>query len=90
MKERKILSLRALRKERGWTQQKVAEKAGVNLSNYNSIENGRGKGFKVAMKHSIADVFGVNMLDLFPEEREKLKEIFGKNHHQLQMFIKKD
>jgi len=89
MKKRRVLNLRELRKAKGWTQQDLAERAGVNLSNYNAIENGRGRGFKVVMKQGIANVLGVNLFDLFPEEREKVEEICG-GRRQLQMFIPRE
>jgi transcriptional regulator with XRE-family HTH domain len=69
---KKIYKLRKLRKAAGMSQQQTAEKAGVNLSTYQAIETGRGNGFSTITKHKIADVFGIPLLQLFPEVEKEM------------------
>lgn len=56
-----------LRKEKGLTQNKVAQDIGINRSYYGFLENGkRNPSLKIAM--SIADYFNISLQEAFPNE----------------------
>lgn len=84
----KEYSLKDLRKARGLSIEKLAIKLDIPSSTYRIIENGGGKNFSVARKHIIANFFGIEMPVLFPEERERVEMIVGKQ--KMQMFEKKE
>lgn len=84
----KEYSLKDLRKARGLSIEKLAIKLDIPSSTYRIIENGGGKNFSVTRKHIIANFFGIEMPVLFPEERERVEMIVGKQ--KMQMFEKKE
>lgn len=53
-----------LRKQKGMTQEQLAEKAGLHRAYFWDIENGRNISIKTAYK--IARALGVNLKDIFP------------------------
>jgi len=56
--------IRALRKERKWTQEWVAEKAGVSVRYYAQVERGQRNPSLVSLQ-KIADGLGVTLEDIF-------------------------
>lgn len=63
----KILSsnLRRLRKERGWTQEQLAERAGLTYRHFQQIEGVDRPGLQVATVERLAKALNVEMADLF-------------------------
>jgi len=63
---RNMLRLKAIRKERHMTQAEVAERLGIDLTNYNRLENG-----KVKLTHNrmreLADIFNIEPVDLISD-----------------------
>jgi putative transcriptional regulator len=61
--------LRALRKDRGWTQEEAAKRLGVSRTHLNEVENEK-KDFSLAFLTKAADVYGMTLTDLMAYERE--------------------
>lgn len=61
--ERLAQKIERLRKERGLTQEELAEKAGLHRAYFWDIENGRNISVKTAYK--ISKALGVSLSDLF-------------------------
>jgi len=74
---KKILNLREARGSTTLAQ--VSEDTGIPISTLNALERGFGKGYSILLKHKVASYFGVDMLALFPEEREKFQIIMGRS-----------
>ncbi len=53
--------LKELRKERSWTQQKLAEKAGLSFNAITKIEQGAAKHPTLKTLLKLADAFGVSL-----------------------------
>jgi len=53
--------LKELRKERDWTQQKLAEKAGLSFNAITKIEQGAAKHPTLKTLLKLADAFGVSL-----------------------------
>ena len=53
--------LKELRKERNWTQQKLAEKAGLSFNAITKIEQGAAKHPTLKTLLKLADAFGVSL-----------------------------
>jgi DNA-binding XRE family transcriptional regulator len=60
--------LRELRHDRGWSQETVARKAGVDRSFYADLELGNHSP-RVDMLWDLAAAYGVQIRDLFPDSR---------------------
>ena len=56
--------LKELRKKSGWSQQKLAEKAGVSYNTITKIEQGAATMPTIQTMIKIADAFGVSLDDL--------------------------
>jgi len=56
--------LKELRKEKGWSQQKLAEKTGLSFNAITKIEQGLAKHPTLRTLVKIADVFGVSLDEL--------------------------
>jgi len=89
MRRIKTYSLRELRKAAGLTLEAVSLKTGIPLPTIQALETGRGKGFSVTMKHTLADFYHVPTQLLFPEIQEQIDLLLGKNR-QAQMFIPRE
>ena len=61
--------LRALRERRGWTQEDLAERAGLSVSFVSLLERG-GRGPSQDTLVQVAEALGVPLVDLFREEDE--------------------
>jgi len=72
--------MRKTRKAAGLSISELARRTGIKLSTVHRLDYGGGEGFAIATKKKIADYFGVNVLDLFPEELGNL--------HRAQMFAR--
>lgn len=57
--------LKQAREKRGWTQEKLSEKAGVSRATISYIENGNAECIKTNTLVKIADAFGVKVTTLF-------------------------
>ncbi|WP_306150675.1 helix-turn-helix domain-containing protein [Roseovarius sp. MMSF_3281] len=73
------LRLKELRKEKGWTQREVAEKAGISLSYYTELELEK-KQINAGRMEAIAKAFGVQPFELIRSNEagslhEKLREL---------------
>ena len=65
--------LKKLRIEKKLTQQSIADKTGMSLSNFNLIENGeRQKDLDLSLIIKLAKIFGVSV-DYIIAEEEKLR-----------------
>jgi transcriptional regulator with XRE-family HTH domain len=58
--------LRAVRKEKGTTQEKLAENAGLSRNYVNDVERGR-RNVTIRTVESLARALGVRMADLMPD-----------------------
>jgi len=56
--------LKQLRKEKGWSQQKLAEKTGLSFNAITKIEQGLAKHPTLKTLVKIADVFGISIDEL--------------------------
>ncbi len=56
--------LRQLRKKAGWSQQKLAEKAGLSYNVITKIEQGVAKRPSIQTMMKLADAFGISLDDL--------------------------
>ena len=64
--------MRAERIRRGWSQQALAERAGIGVADVSRIENGRLQPYPL-QAHKIADVLGIPTSEL--QEPSKLKVV---------------
>jgi putative transcriptional regulator len=62
--------VRAMRAERGWTQQELADLVGVSRQSINSIENGRYVP-SLPLALTFARVFGCTTDDIFTLEKKR-------------------
>ncbi|KXO16251.1 helix-turn-helix domain-containing protein [Peptoniphilus sp. GNH] len=67
--------LRALRKERGWTQPEAAKLVGVSLRAYKGYELGERHPARRETYLNMADVFNVDLLDLMDSSSEFILEV---------------
>jgi transcriptional regulator with XRE-family HTH domain len=56
--------LKELRKQKGWSQQKLAEKAGLSFNAITKIEQGRAEHPTLKTLIKLADVFGMSIDEL--------------------------
>jgi len=56
--------LKELRKEKGWSQQKLAEKTGLSFNAVTKIEQGLAKHPTLKTLLKLADAFGISLDDL--------------------------
>ncbi len=63
--------IEALRKEKGMTQQALAERLGVSRQTIISLENGRYNP-SIGLAHSVAKLFGLTIEDVFLFEEEEV------------------
>ena len=66
--------LTRLRKEHGWSQSDLGERAGVHITHLSRLENGKSQP-SVEMLHKLAKVFGVSMDYLMDEEADELAPV---------------
>lgn len=62
------IRMKRLRKDRGWTPEKLAEEAGVSVRTVRDIEAGRVDEPRVGTIFSIAEALGVKVSDIDPEQ----------------------
>lgn len=62
------IRIKSLRKDRGWTPEKLAEEAGVSVRTVRDIEAGRVDLPRVGTLFSIAEVLDVKVSDIDPEQ----------------------
>ncbi|MFC2330963.1 MAG: helix-turn-helix domain-containing protein [Treponema sp.] len=70
-------NIRKLRKQTGWTQEKLAEKAGISVPFMTQIELAR-KSASLDVIESIAKAFGVSYERLFKSDIMENKDIYYK------------
>lgn len=58
------LKLKALRKQRGWTQEQVAKLAGISVSHVSQLEKGSRKSPSVDLVYQLAEAFSVSIYAL--------------------------
>jgi len=63
--------LTRIRNERGWSQQRLADEAGINKATLNQIERGR-RSPNVETLHKLAAALGVEVGDFFPKAQSPL------------------
>jgi transcriptional regulator with XRE-family HTH domain len=68
----KMLRLKKIRKASGLTQAEIAAKLGIDLTNYNRLENGKVNLTYAKMK-DIADILGVDPKDLISDDSKTIK-----------------
>ena len=61
--------LKELRKKAGWSQQKLAEKAGLSYNAITKIEQGIAKQPTIQTMIKIADAFGISLDELVGREK---------------------
>lgn len=67
-----LRNLKALRDERGWTQQELADKAGVKVDVIRNHEQNKVEDTLLSIAHPIANALGVEIEALFlPESSHK-------------------
>lgn len=64
-------NLRRLRKEKGWSQERLAQQAGVTLSSLSKIESGANDNPTIKTLQSLASALGVTLDDLAGSSPEK-------------------
>lgn len=72
MQNRKMAALKRIRKERGFTQQQLADELGLHLKSYQRYECGTRRP-NIYMLLKIADILGVKASELL-EEPDKTSE----------------
>jgi len=60
--------LKELRKKTGWSQQKLAEKAGLSYNVITKIEQGAAKNPNIQTMIKLADAFGISIDELLGRE----------------------
>lgn len=66
--------LKELRKERNWTQQKLAEKAGLSFNAITKIEQGAAEHPTLKTLLKLADTFGITLDALVGRDKAKNKK----------------
>lgn len=66
------MMIKVLRKQRGWTQQQLAEASGVEPVTISRAENGY-EGTTLRTLTSLAEALGVSAADLLPDERREVE-----------------
>lgn len=73
MQKKKMAALKRIRKERGFTQQQLADELGMHIKSYQRYECGtRRPNIYILLK--IADILGVKASELLEEPDEKSEE----------------
>ena len=73
MQNRKMAALKRIRKERGFTQQQLADELGLHLKSYQRYECGTRRP-NIYMLLKIADILGVKASELLEEEDKDEEE----------------
>lgn len=73
----RVTKLKKLRKEKKLTMRMLAKKAKVSASTIWNLENGFSKQVDFKLKERVAQVLGVNSLELFPEIENETVNIPG-------------
>ena len=66
--------LKELRKEKGWSQQKLAEKTDLSFNAVTKIEQGLAKHPTLKTLIKLADAFGISIDELVGRNKQKQKE----------------
>lgn len=61
--------LRELRRQAGWTQEQLAEKAGLNYKHYQEIERGGKRDIRLSTLECLARAFGMSLGSFFSYTR---------------------
>ena len=67
--------IRRARERAGLTITQVSNGTGIPYSTIQAFEIGRGRGFSIERKAKIAAFLGVPFSSLWPEEKEKVKQV---------------
>ena len=67
--------MRRARQKAGLTIEQVSVGTGIPYSTIYAFEIGRGRGFSIERKAKIAAFLGVSFSSLWPEEKEKVKQV---------------
>ena len=63
--------LKGLRRERGYTQESFAEKAGISYKYYQQVEAGRKPELRLTTLERIAEAYGLEVWELLAPEKPK-------------------
>ena len=84
MRKKSVSRLRAMRKERGLTLMELSAKTDIPSSTIAALEVGAGERFSLTLKRTLADFYGVQIVELFPEEDARAAEILGDRRKRVQ------
>ncbi len=73
MQKKKMAALKRIRKERGFTQQQLADELGMHIKSYQRYECGTRRP-NIYMLLKIADILGVKASELLDETDDKSEE----------------
>ncbi len=81
------LSLRALRRRRGWTQEALARRAGLSRSAISRIERGEGDHLTIRVLSTVAGVLGARITVRVLWQGEELDRLLDRDHARLVEWI---
>ena len=73
MQKKKMETLKRIRKERGFTQQQLADELGMHIKSYQRYECGTRRP-NIYMLLKIADILGVKASELLDEQSKKINK----------------
>lgn len=73
MQKKKMAALKRIRKERGFTQQQLADELGLHLKSYQRYECGTRRP-NIYMLLKIAEILGANASELLDEQSKKINK----------------
>lgn len=70
--------LRKLRVKKGYSQESMAYSIGISYTTYHNMENGKITDFKFSILEKCAEVLGVHLFELLPDEHKDSFDDFEK------------
>jgi transcriptional regulator with XRE-family HTH domain len=77
------LSIRALRRRRGWTQGELGARVGFSASRISRIERGQAAGASIRELERILEVLGARLLDRVLWQGEELDRLLDRDHARI-------
>jgi len=74
--------IKILRQSKNWSQGDVADKLGISLTQYGNIERGETKDLRISRLKKIAELFGVELSELFSLNEKGVVNLACELNHQ--------